>query len=322
LDVVNIRIMKRRNRWVRWLPQAVVLLPAVLLAACAGSPTQKSTAPASVAGSGNADDLAASALTLWGGDRSQASQALAQIQRAAQSAPQRPELLWVQLRICMDVPACEPESIEAQLRKLDPGSGAVWLGPLARAQARKDTRTEEQILEAMGKAAHFNVYWTTLIARLTPPVSHSPVATSVAQPTPTPLTNALNTTIGYLSRLTTQAFTPVSVACDAQQVREPGRRVSCERIAQILQKSDTTLAEGVGLGIAQRLTAPNSAASMQITEKINTLSHQNQASGTIVAAQVEKEKFSNQMIKLMSELKREQDVSRAILRWAGQPLTP
>ena len=61
---------------------------------------------------------------------------------------------------------------------------------------------------------------------------------------------------------------------------------------------------------------------MQILEKINTLSHQNQTSGTIVASQVEKDKFSDQMIKLMSESKREQDVSRAILRWAGQPLTP
>jgi hypothetical protein len=61
---------------------------------------------------------------------------------------------------------------------------------------------------------------------------------------------------------------------------------------------------------------------MQIIDKINTLSHQNQTSGSIVAAQVEKDKFSDQMLKLMSESKREQDVFRAILRWAGQPLTP
>jgi len=301
----------------RWWP-----LSAVLLAACGGAPTQKSTAPAPVTGSGNPDELAASALTTWASDGAKTSQALALIQRAAQSAPQRPELVWLHARICMETPGCEPQPIEAQLRKLDPASGAVWLGPLARAQARKDTRAEDQILEAMTQAGHFNVYWTTLVARLTPPVSRSPVATSVPQAAPTPLTNALNSTIGYLSRITTQAFTPLSNACDAQQVREPGRRVSCDRIGQILQKSDTTLAEGVGLGIAQRLVVPNSAASMQIMEQINTLSHQNQTSGGIVAAQVEKEKFSDQMLKLMSESKREQDVSRAILRWAGQPLTP
>jgi hypothetical protein len=310
--------MKRitRNKWVRCWP-----LAAVLLAACAGSPTQKSTAPAS-AGSGSADELAASALITWGGDSAKASQALGLIQRAVQSAPQRPELLWVYLRICMTAPSCEPEAVEAQLRKLDPNSGAVWLGPLARAQARKDTRTEDQILEVMGKSSHFNVYWTTLVAHLTPPVSRSPVATAAAQAAPTPLTNALNATVSYLSRLTTQAFMPVSLACDAQQVRDPARRVRCDRIAQVLQRSDTTLAEGVGLGIAQRLAMPNSAVSMDITEKINTLSHQNQTSGTIVAAQVEKDKFSDQMLKLMGQLRREQDVSKAILRWAGRPLTP
>lgn len=309
--------MKFRNRMLYGWP-----LAAVLLAACAGTPSQKSTAPTvSARSSDGADQLAASALTAWVGDGPKGSQALAQIQRATQSAPQRPELLWLQTRICMDTPGCEPESVEAQLRKLNPGSGAVWLGPLARAQARRDQRTEDQILEVMSQAADFNVYWTTLIAHLTPPVSHSPVATAVAQPTPTPLTNALNSTIGYLSRMTTQAFTPLSSACDAQQVREPRRRVVCDRIAQILQKSDTTLAEGVGLGIAQRL-AVSSAESMQIIQRINTLSHQNQASGAVVAAQVEKEKFSDQLLKLMSESKREQDVFKAILRWAGQPLTP
>lgn len=300
---------------------SLVALAAVLLTACGGAPTQKAPAPAGI-GSGNADELAASALTAWGGDRGRAPQALAQIQRAVQSAPQRPELVWLYLRICADTPTCEPEAVEAQLRKLDPGSGAVWLGALARAQAARDERTEEQILEVMGRAMHFNVYWTTLVARLTPPISQSPVATSLRQAAPTPVTNALNGTVGYLSRLTTPAFSALSTACDAQHVREPGRRVRCDRISQILQRSDTTLAEGIGLGIAQRLAAPNSAAFMQITARINTLSYQNQTAGTVVAAQVEKDKFSDQMLKLNGQLKREQEVSKAILRWAGRPLEP
>ena len=249
----------------RWWP-----LCAVLLAACASAPSQKSTVATGSAGSGNADEFAASALITWGGDATKSSQALAQIQRAAQSAPQRPDLLWLEARICMDTPGCEPESIETQLRKLDPGSGAVWLGPLARAQARKDTRTEDQILEVMSKATHFNVYWTTLVARLTPPVSRSPVATSVAQPAPTPLTNALNSTIGYLSRVTTQAFLPLSIACDAQQVREPGRRVRCDRIAQVLQKSDTTL-DRRGAGGERQVLRSNAQAHGRIEARAGCL---------------------------------------------------
>jgi hypothetical protein len=267
--------------------------------------------------------MAGAALALWGTNATaNGSQALSQIQKAAQAAPDRPEILWLHLRLCMEVAGCEPEPIEARLRKLDPSSGTAWLGALSRAQARRDARAEAQILDMMAKAAHFNVYWTTLVAKLAPPLSKTPVGTAVAQPAPTPLTNAMNATIDWMSTLAIPAFRPVSLACNDEHVRDPETRVRCQQVAQALERSDTTLVEGLGLGIDQRLAVPNSAAAMQVTEKIQTLRHQNQVAGTVVAAQVEKDKFAEQMIKLMEQLKKEQDVSRAILRWAGQPLTP
>jgi hypothetical protein len=300
------------------------LLVVLLLSACAGSPPQQSSSSGrSVLEGGNADEMAAAALALWGTNATaNGSQALSQIQKAAQAAPDRPEILWLHLRLCTEVAGCEPSSIETRLRKLDPGSGTVWLGPLARAQARQDARAEAQILDMMAKAAHFNIYWTTLIAKLTPPLSRMPIATQAAQPVPTPLTNAMNTTIDWLSSLAVPAFRSVTQACDDQHVREPETRVRCQRVALALENSDTTLAEGLGLGIEQRLAIPNSASAMQVSEKVQTLRHQSRGAGAIVAAQVEKEKFSEQMLKLMTQLKKEQDVSRALLRWAGQPLTP
>jgi hypothetical protein len=295
----------------------------LLLSACAGSPSQQPTTAAGTTPPSDADQLAASALATWGTNPAAGSSpALAQIQKATRAAPQRTDLLWLHLRLCIETPGCESQPIEAALRKLDPGSGAVWLGPLARAQARGDTRAEDQILDVMTKAAHFNIYWTTLVSKLSPPLSRTPVGTSVAQPVPTPLTNSMNSTIEWLSSLAIPAFRPVTAACQEKQVREPARRVLCEQIAQILQKSDTVLAEGLGLGISERLVVPNSATSMQVSDKVMTLRHQNQAAGAVIAAQVEKEKFSEQMLKLMSQLPKEQDVARAILRWAGQPLTP
>lgn len=312
--------MKRssRNGWARSLP-----LLGVLLSACASSPPERGSSAPAAADSNDADQVAATALALWGTNAANnGSQALSQIRRAAEAAPERADIQWLHLRICIEVPGCEPQSIETRLRKLAPNNGAVWLGPLARAQQRGDARAEEQILDAMTKASQFDVYWTTLIARLTPPLSRTPVGTSAAQPIPTPLTNAMNSTVGWLSSLDTSAFRALSTACDEQHVREPATRVRCEQISQALQKSDTTLAEGIGLGIAQRLTVPDSASALQVSQKVQTLRHLNQSSGAVVAAQVEKEKFSEQMLKLMTQLKKEQDVARAILRWAGQPLTP
>jgi hypothetical protein len=296
----------------------------VVLAACSSSPPKQSSAPGvSATDSNDVDQIAATALALWGTNaNANGSQALSQIQKATQAAPERPELLWLHLRLCMEVAGCEPEPIEGRLRKLDPDNGAVWMGPLSRAQARRDARAEAQILDMMSKAADFNIYWTTLTAKLSPYVSRMPVATSAAQPVPTPLTNAMNSTISWLSALAIPSFRPVTAACGEQQMREPETRVRCQQVAQSLQRSDTTLAEGLGLGIEQRLAVPSSGSAMQVQDKVQTLRHQNQAAGAIVTAQVEKEKFSEQMLKLMGQLKKEQDVSRAILRWAGQPLTP
>lgn len=317
-----------RNRPPRWWPSLsalpLVLSGALLLTACGGTPTQKSSpkAPASAADSTDADEAVARALNTWATEGGNTSQALAQIQKASQLAPQRPEILWLYLRICMEVRGCAAESIEAQLRNLDAKSGSVWLGALARAQARKDARAEEQLLEVMSKATHFNVYWTTLIVRLTPPISRFPTGASSKQEVPTPLTNGLNTTVGWLSRLNVSAFQPVSRACDQERVRDPATRVRCELIAQALQKSDTVLAEGSGLGIAQRLAVPDSAEAQKIAARIDTLRYQNQKSGAVVAVQMESEKFSDQLLKLMAQLPREQDVAGAILRWAREPMTP
>lgn len=300
------------------------LLVGVLSACSSSPPKQQGSAPAPAATDSNdVDQLAANALAMWGTNASaNGSQALSQIQRASQAAPQRPELLWLHLRLCTEVAGCEPEPIEARLRKLDSDNGVAWIGPLSRAQTRRDARAEAQILDMMSKSADFNVYWTTLIARLTPYVSRMPVASSVAQPAPTPLTNAMNSTIGWLSALAIPSFRPVTAACNEQKIREPEARVRCQQVSQALQRSDTTLAEGLGLGIEQRLAVPDSAGAMQVLDKIQTLRHQSQGAGAVVAAQVEKDKFAEQMLKLNGQLKKEQEVSRAILRWAGQPLTP
>ena len=109
--------------------------------------------------SGNADELAGDALQALA--ESDAQRALAAIARANLVAQNRPDLAWLHARICMLTPGCEPEPIEARLRKLAPDNGVVWLGPLARAQARQDKRVEEQILEAMSRAQRFDLYWTT-----------------------------------------------------------------------------------------------------------------------------------------------------------------
>lgn len=300
------------------------LLAALLtLTACASQSPQRGTAPSATsarAATGNPDELAGDALqALADGD---GQRALASIARANLRAPDRPDLAWLHARICTMSAGCEAEPLEARLRKLAPDNGVVWLGPLARAQGRHDKRVEDQILEAMSRAQRFDLYWTGLVWRLSTAISARTPAPSTPNAPTQPLTEALNQTTEALSTAVVPAFKPLNTACALDRVQDPATRTRCERIAQAMQRSDTTLVEGIGIGIAQRLATPASHEAIVLEERGSTLSYRSQAAGAVVRAQLEREKFSAQMIELMKKLPREQDVSVAILRWAGEPLLP
>jgi hypothetical protein len=293
-----------------------------MLTACASQEPQRGAAPtaSTQTPSGNPDELADDALQALAGGNGQ--RALAAIARANVIAPKRPDLAWLHARICMLSPGCEPEPVESRFRKLAPDNGVVWLGPLARAQTRSDRRVEDQILEAMSRAQQFDLYWTGLVWRIAEARhAHAPAAGTTGA-APHPLTNALDQTTEALSNAVVPAFKPLSTSCSLERTQDPATRTRCQRIAQALQHSDTTLAEGIGIGIAQRMATPASPDALVLEERGATLSYRSQAAGAVVRSQVERDKFSAQMIELMKKLPHEQDVSVAILRWAGEPLLP
>jgi hypothetical protein len=300
-----------------------VLAALLMLTACASQEPQRGTGPRTAATqvpTGNPDELAGDALQALAEGNGQ--QALAAIARANVLAPKRADLAWLHARICMLSPGCEPEPVETRLRQLAPDNGVVWLGPLARAQTRSDKRVEDQILEAMSRAQRFDLYWTGLVWRLTEARNaHAPAAGSPGAP-PHPLTNALDQTTDALSDAVVPAFKPLNTSCGLERTQDPDTRARCERIAQAMQQSDTTLVEGIGIGIAQRLATPASPDALVLEERGATLSYRSQAAGAVVRAPLGRGKLSTPMIEVMKKLPREQDVSVAILRWAGEPLLP
>lgn len=299
----------------------MLLAALLMLVACASQEPRRGTGTAAAstrAPSGNPDELAGDALQgLAAGD---GRRALAAIARANVLAPNRTDLAWLHVRICLLSPGCEPEPVEARFRSLAADNGVVWLGPLARAQARNDKSVEDQILEAMSRAQRFDLYWTGIMWRVA--TARNARAPSGPGAAPHPLTTALDQTTEALSNAVVPAFKPLNAACGLERTQDPATRTRCERIAQAMQRSDTTLVEGIGLGMAQRLATPASPDAMVLEERGSTLSYRSQAAGAVVRSQVERDKFSAQMIELMKKLPREQDVSVAILRWAGEPLLP
>ena len=293
---------------------AIILASAV--AGCGHAPVEAPRGAPSRQSGDHPDRLLAGALKAWAADKD-SGRAVQLASQASEAAPKRADAAWLQLRLCDATSGCDAAPLEARLKKLAPENGVVWLSVLARAQAARDGRTEAHVLAAMSQAEHFNVYWNALSQRLA-----TASAPAVSAQENAPLTRTLGETAQWLSTLMLPAFAPVAASCSADRMRDPARRAVCERIGQALERSDSFIAEGAGIGIAQRLAAPGSAAASAVQERIETLAYQNQTAAAVVAAQVEREKFSAEMLELMKQLPREQDVSQAILRWAGESLTP
>src|SRR3954470_21001910 len=124
----------------------LILLVALSIGAGCSSAPAKAPQPKPHTSKQNADAWALAAVEAMQ-IRGDAALALANAQRAGQAEPQRADLTWLWISLCLRAQGCSPEQLESRLRSLDPGNGAVWLAPLARAQAEGDTRSEEQILE-------------------------------------------------------------------------------------------------------------------------------------------------------------------------------
>jgi hypothetical protein len=304
----------------------LIALAACMLGACASSPAQKratiqdaprTPAPAP---SANAGEAIVSALRASQVDRDPA-QALSHAQRALAQDPNRPELLWLAARLCGDVPRCEPQAYETRLRKRDPGNAVVWTGPLSRAQDKHDFAAEAQILDALSREARFDVYWNSLLWQ-----GAVALSAQAREPAPRmlngPLTNAINDVSLWLSAVIMPSFAKLASACDREQTRTADIAERCHRVAKILQQGDTYAAEAVGIGIAERSTPTDSPTTIALAEHAAVLTYQHETARAVLGEQVEREKLSAELIELMKKLRREQDVSLAVLRWAGQPLRP
>lgn len=289
------------------MQRLLAILTVALAAGCGGTP-HRSTA------SQSPDALLADAMQRQVQQRDAAG-ALMLVRTAATQAPQRPDIVWLYAQLCGQMNGCQPESAEAALRRLDPDNAAVWLNALGRARAHNDIAAENEILDAIGRSSRFDVYWNSLASKITIAASEK-MAPQNSLATTDALTATLNATIGWLSSIMLPAFDDLGASCSAARAANPAIAERCRRVAGVLIRGDSYMAESVGLGIAQRMAPPNSTQMVDVAAEIQHSRAQRDAAGRIIASQVERDKFTGELLKLMSSLRREQDVFAAVLRWA------
>jgi hypothetical protein len=299
----------------------VLLLMALLAGGgCASSAQNAGAEKRTPASAGPPDVLLADAMRLQNQQHNTA-RALPLVKMAAEKAPDRADIAWLYSQLCAQEKGCQPDPTEARLRRLAPGNAAAWLGALSRARQRSDVAAENEILDAMSRSDRFDVYWNSLVSKIAVVMS-ADTASQLGPATPDLLTSNLNEAIGWLSSIVVPSFVAVTESCSAARTANPTVAERCRAIAAALEQGDSYIAESVGLGIAQRLSPPGSPRAAAVEEQIERSRYQRDTAGQVIASQDERDKFSREMLKLMSSLRREQDVFLAVIRWSGQPLEP
>src|ERR1700683_5058613 len=97
----------------------------------------------------DADSLAAAGLLSSVKDR---DRSLRLIEKATAAAPDRPDLVWLQIQSCQAEPACNPQPMEERLRALDVRNAAGWMATLTRADKSNDEQAKSAALAAIGRS--------------------------------------------------------------------------------------------------------------------------------------------------------------------------
>jgi hypothetical protein len=250
-----------------------------------------------------------------------ASSALQRIGRANELAPDNPAIIWLNLQLCAATAGCDSRKIATDLRWVDPDNSAAWMSELADAHKDKDAVEIARVLADMARGKRFDVYYNGIVLMMFDALAA--VRRELPGGVATSDREKLVTLEGAAAAEIFPAFVPLTDAC-----RESGstadRREVCTRIARIMQKGDTVLAQTVGFGMERRLLAPDSPEAKAIAERRQLLEWRLAAADKLYFAMLPWTAASRTRMRIaeMRLLPREEDVCIALLRRNKMALEP
>lgn len=239
---------------------------------------------------------------------------------ACDHAPENAAIAWLRLELCAEMTGCDIRDPAMTLRWLDADNGAAWMPSLAVAQREKNATDVDRILTDMAQGLRFDLYWNRIVVllfdalrRVAPELPPSYVPSDLAR---------YNEAISVASAEVLPPFAPLSGACRESAALE--RRESCLRIARVMQRGDTVIAQLAGFGIEKHWTVPDSREARVLGEQRRVLvwrsSTASQADEPLLPWL--KSAWMRRRIALMRAHAREEDVDLAILREHRLPLEP
>ena len=259
----------------------------------------------------DADSLAAAGLLLSLGDHG--DQSLTWLARATAAAPARPDLAWLQIQICLRLPPCQADPLSERLRKLDPANGAGWLGLLGRPDSPSTDALKEAALLAISQSDHVNIYWTTLISRLTG---------AAARPGILSIQEAELSVIGTLSAEDIPSYRVISDVCARGQATLGDNLETCRGIARALERGDTYSTEMMGIAIARHVWSEAAPEWKAATRARAVYEYRSGLMQHLEESRPWNREVAGDYLRLCARYSREQDVVRARLLDAGVKADP
>lgn len=292
---------------------AVVLLPTV--AGCAASPEPLSRkdkarlerAEYLLAQRTDADSLAAAGLM---SRFEHPDLSLRRVAQATLKAPERADLAWLHIQLCLTDSTCDPQPLEMRLRAIDEKNGAGWLGAMARASKGGDEEAISTALAAISRSERVDTYWTPLIARLTRQLASTGALS---------LFEAESYVVGALAAIVIPAYQAVSNVCKGERLLRADVVEKCRGVANSFLNGDTGITEMIGAAIATRAWPENSAKWKEAAEARRIWDYRAKALGSL---DVWHEAHASELLALNERYRREQDVMKGQLIAAGKNPNP
>jgi hypothetical protein len=262
----------------------------------------------------DADSLAAAAvLSMFTQPPPHWDGALALLVRAVAVAPERADLVWLNIQLCREVPACDPEPEVERLRVLDPSNGAGWLNAVARANAADDEAAKLAVLSELARSKRVDIYWTTLIVHLT---------RAVADTHQVSLSEAMVNVIGGLGAEEIPAYSATASLCKGDRLNNDKALQDCRRVALAFEHGDTFITEMIGLAIARRAWPADSPEWKAAAEETRVARYRMHTIGQLELKSGISARRAEEFLSLCEQYRREQDVALAQIVKAGKSPDP
>jgi hypothetical protein len=248
---------------------------------------------------------------------------LAAVELAARASDQDPEnaaIAWLRLQLCAATAGCDIRDAATTMRWVDADNGAAWLPSLAVALRERNAEEVDRLLAEMAQATRFDFYWNRLVVMLFDALK---VAAPSLNPGYVPSDLArYNEATAVAAAEILSPLTPLQSACrDAQA---PERREPCIKLAHLMQRGDTVLAQLSGFSIEKHWLPADGREARTLAERRRLLEWRvasaNRADEPLLPWL--KSARARRRIAAMRTVSREEDVVMMILREQHLPLEP